>query len=152
MKKKLLLLFAFLACVALTVVFGFRYFSSHKAAEYAPRAIPYIKQVIPELSKWEPAVARSYLAAEFLAKTSDERLKAVLDVMSKLGKLERLEEPRFVEIYAGSSLKGEKQTVLSYQADAHYSNGTALITLALLDRGDHFEVYNFNIQSQALLQ
>lgn len=146
MKKKLFLLLGTLATVALLIIGGFRYYSHQKEAQYATTAVPYIKHVIPELSKWDPEVARNYMSADFMSKTSADNFARVINALSRLGTLEQMGAPHFEEIYSD-----DKQTVISYTLDAHYSSGDAVITISLLDQDGKLAVYRFNVQSKALL-
>ncbi len=145
MKKKILIMICVLLSVGLTITGGFKYFSIQKEAQYLATAVPYIKQVIPEISKWDPVLARSHMSAEFMQKTSAENFANIIRVMSKIGALQELGEPHFEEIYAG-----DKQTVVSYTIKARYATGDAKITLALLDKDGVFKVYRFNVESAAL--
>ena len=145
MKKKILIMLCVLATVGLTIVGGFKYFSAQKESQYLTTAVPYIKQVIPEISKWDPALAQSYMSADFMKKTSEENFSEIIRAMSKIGVLQELAEPHFEEIYAG-----DKQTVVSYTIKARYTTGDAKITMALLDKDGVFKVYHFNVESQAL--
>ncbi len=150
MKKKLLIMFCFLAGIALTILGGFHYLSVQKESQYATTAVPYIKKVIPELSKWDPDIARKYLSQEFLEKTPEEFFNQTIRALAKIGSLQAMEEPHFEEVYSGDTPKGEKETIISYTVKATYSTGDALITLTLLDRGGVMSVYRFNVQSAAL--
>ncbi len=150
MKKKLLIMFCSLTALALFIIGSFHFYSAQKEAQYATTAIPYIEQVIPELSKWEPEISRQYLSAEFLQKTSADDFARIIKAMSKVGELQGMEVPEFEEIYSGDTPAGEKQTVISYQIKARYTSGDAIIIMSLLDRDGAFEVYRFNVQSEAL--
>ncbi len=152
MKRKLLTLFFFLAIVAASVIGGFHYHSAQKEAQYGPSAVPYIKQVIPQLSQWDPELSHSLMAPEALKKVPKEYFVKVVEAMAKLGTLEAMDEPQFEEVYSGSTLKGQAQTVLSYSVDARYSSGPAEILISLIDKQGKFEVNSFNVHSEALRQ
>lgn len=150
MKKKILVMVCGLTCLGLLIVGGFRYYSGQKEAQYLTTAVPYVKMVVPELSKWDPLVARQHMSAEFMQKTSEENFAKIIAAMSKLGALQKLGEPNFEEIYSGDTPGGEKQTIISYTVAARYSSGEAKITMGLLDKGGLFKVYRFNVESAAL--
>ena len=150
MKKKLLTLFLFLAIVAASVIGGFHYHSAKKEAEFKSTAVPFVKQVIPQLSQWDPELSFSLMAPEALRKVQKDYFVKVVEAMSKLGTLEELQEPVFAEVYSGSTLKGQEQTIVSYEVDARYSSGPAEITISLINRGDSFAVNSFDVRSEAL--
>lgn len=150
MIKKLATLFFFLAVVAASVIGGFHYHSAQKEAEYGPRAVPFIKQAVPQLSQWDPDLSHSMMAPEALRKVSKEYFAKVVKTMAMLGTLEEMQEPQFAEVYSGSTLDGQPQTIISYELEARYSSGPAEIDISLIDRGDSFMVNSFNVHSEAL--
>lgn len=152
MKRKLFTLFVFVAIVAVSVIGSFRYFSDKKEAEFQTTAVPFIKQVIPKLSQWDPELSFSLMAPEALHKIPKDYFFKVVEAMAQLGSLEELQEPQFEEVYLGSTLKGQKETVVSYTVDARYSSGPAEITISLMNKGDSFAVNSFDVRSEALRQ
>ncbi len=150
MKKKILIMVCGLTALGLLIVGGFNYYSGQMETQYLTTAVPYVKLVIPELSKWEPAIAQKYMSAEFMRKTSPANFAKIITAMSRLGALQEMAEPDFEEIYSGDTPDGEKQTIISYTIKAKYATGEATITMALLDHGEKFKVYRFNVESEAL--
>lgn len=145
MKKKIFIMICVLITVAITIILSFRYYSDKKEAQYATTVVPFLRQVIPELSKWDPEVARNYMSAEFMKKTSDQRFAAALKSLSKVGELQDLGEPKFEEVFSDNN-----QVVVSYRVQARYSTGDAEIIIAIIDKNDAFSVFRFNIRSAAL--
>jgi len=150
MKKKILIMVCGLTTLGLLIVGGFKYYSGQKEIQYVDTAVPYVKQVIPELSKWDPVVAKQYMATAFMEKTSEENFARIINALSRIGALQEMAEPSFEEIYSGNTPGGELQTIISYTVKARYETGDAKITLALLDLGGEFKVYRFNVESEAL--
>lgn len=150
MKKKILIMFCILSCIALAIIGWFNYFSGQQAIEYEKTAVPYMNRVIPELSKWDPEIARKYMSTEFLQKVSPERFNLIIKTLSKIGSLQDMDKPKFEEIYAGKTPKGVDRTIISYTVNAKYSTGDAIITMSLLEQNGILEVYRFNVQSEAL--
>ena len=69
MKKKLdFKIFAMLLAgwfvVMVSVVIGVYVYKHKQAAEYDVLAVPYIKQVVPKLSQWDPGTTRELMAPE----------------------------------------------------------------------------------------
>jgi hypothetical protein len=150
MKKKILIMLSVLISLGLLIVGGFSYYSGQKETQYLTTAVPYVKMVVPELSRWDPVVAKQHMSAEFMQKTSEENFAKIIKALSKIGTLQEMEEPKFEEIYSGDTPAGEKQTVVSYTVKARYDTGDAKITLGLLDQAGEFKVYRFNVESEAL--
>lgn len=150
MVKKILIMLCGLTSLGLLIVGGFHFYSGQKEAQYLTTAVPYVKQVIPELSKWDPVVARKYMSRKFMQEISAEDFARVIKALSRLGTLQEMAEPNFEEIYSGDTPAGEKQTIVSYTVKAQYATGAALITMALLEQGGDFKVYRFNVESEAL--
>lgn len=153
MKKKLnfkvfviLLVTWFVAMVS--VVIGVQIYDRHQASQYDDLAVPYIMQVVPELSKWDPVTTRALMAPEALEGLSEDVFIKVIDVFSKLGRLQSIEDPKFKKLYTEEET--ELDTVVAYSADAKYENGDAVIAIQLLVRDGSFEVYRFNLSSNAL--
>ncbi|WP_020674735.1 hypothetical protein [Geopsychrobacter electrodiphilus] len=145
MKKKIFIMICVLASVAITIIASFHYYSAQKEKQYATTAVPYLLRVIPELSKWDPAVAQKYMSATFMQKTSAAKLASALKALSRVGELQDLGKPHFEEVFSDKD-----RLVVSYTVAARYSTGDAEITIAILDLNDAFSVYRFNIRSKAL--
>lgn len=155
MKKKLnFKIFAMLlVCwfvVMVSVVIGVYVYKDKQATEYGELAVPYIKQVVPKLSEWDPDATRKLMAPEALENLSEEVFSEVIHVFSKLGKLQSLEEPEFKKAYSAEETKID--TVVAYTADAKYEHGDAKIAIQLLIRDGSFEVFRFNLSSSSLMQ
>ena len=122
-----------------------------KSAQYEKTAVPYIKEKIPELSSWDPNVAKKYFAPEVLEITKDEDLIRLMRWFSKLGALKGIEEPQFINVSSSATVSNGQQTIASYTILAHYENGDANITIRLLEVENGFKIYQFHISSMALI-
>jgi len=111
--------------------------------------VPYLKMVVPELSTWNPETIKKYMPPESLEGTSEERLNGIVDYLSRLGKLERMEEPEFSQTDSMGKKFGEKM-VITYKINARYEKGDALIMIGLLKGSGSYHVQNFNIHSDVL--
>jgi len=145
MLKKIFIMIAVLVTVAITIIASFHYYAAHKEEQYATTLVPFLQKAIPELSKWDPAVAQGYMSPEFMKKTSPEQFAQALASLSRMGELQTLGEPHFEEVFSDNN-----QIVVSYTVKARYSAGDAEIIIAILDQNDAFSVYRFNIRSTAL--
>ena len=145
----------FIAYVILVFVVGFSgyfYYESVQSAEYAGTAVPYIQQVLPEISTWDPEIVKQHLAPEILKTVSAENLKNILAELSKIGELQSIGKMKFKKKSTGGEGDMAQQPVITYVVDAQYSTGEATVTISLLDKGGSFEVQHFNFESGALFQ
>lgn len=150
--KKILVVLGFALVVAASVFFGIKAFNHYKAEQYAGTAVPYIKRVVPELSRWDPEVTKRYMLPESLGKTPDEKIDKIVRSLSRLGALVHMDEPQFSSEDSSVVIAGSPATIVTYDVNLEYEKGSAVMTLGLLARGDDFQVQNFNVQAQALAQ
>ena len=150
--KKFYFMLATWLVVVIAVIGGSLLYDQYKTSEYDDRAEPYINRVIPELSKWEPATTKALMAEEVAATISEEKFAQAMNLFSRLGSLQSINEPKFIEVHTGKQGDIGTQTIIEYDIDAEYSNGDATINLKLLFRDGLFEIYNFNFSSEALLK
>jgi len=150
--KKVFIVLGVIFSVLIFLIAGIGAFTWYKSSKYEDTAVPYIKAVIPELSKWDTEITKSYMAPEVQKEITDDDFNKVIKYLSKLGSLASFEEPNFTNIYTGATLESGKTTLVTYTIDAVYENGDAVITITLLDLGNSFNVYKFYINSMALAQ
>lgn len=150
--KKLAIILGSMFSVIVVVIAIINIYTWHKSQKYEETAVPYIKTVIPELSKWDTKSIKGYMAPKVLEQTTDETFTKVIDFFSKLGRLKSFEDPDFSKAYTGSNAEEGTQTIITYTVDAVYENGDAEITLALLESGDSYKIYKFHISSIALVE
>lgn len=124
---------------------------SHERSAYAATAVPYIKVVVPELSTWDPAQAKSVMDPDVLKQLPDEKLGRVLAFLSRLGHLKSMDEPVFTNVWSGTSTGTGAMTLVTYSIHAHFDAGDGDIVLRLHDRDGKFTVYSFNVNSEALM-
>ena len=148
--KKVLTIVGLVIVVASVVIGGIKYQSAREAAQYEATAVPYIKMVVPELSTWDPQIIKSYMPAESLESTPEQRIIQIVDYLSRLGSLKSLAEPEFQRLYTYAPVDAKKKQVVTYEVAAVYANGDASITISLIETSDSFKVYKFDINSLAL--
>ena len=123
----------------------------YQQSAYSVTAVPYIKQTLPILAHWDKEVVKSYMTPESLKATSDADLEKLLNWFKKLGALHSLDEPTLVNDYSGVDGSGAVK-LLTFNVQAHFEAGDALIMLRLSDLGSgQFKVYSFNVNSKALM-
>ena len=150
--KKFFMMLAFWFLTIICVIVGSKLYVQHQGDEYSVSAVPYIKQVIPEVSKWDPAITRGLMAAEVLETIPDDRFVRAMTWFSKLGALKSMEEPVFKKLHSEEETDIGVQTIIEYDINAKYENGDALISLKLLDRDGTYEIYRFNLSSSLLAE
>ena len=149
MKKILIILAAVLTAVTF-VLSSITIYTWYQSSKYEETAIPYVKMVVPEISEWNPDTIIELMPEESLKKTPKEDIVKIVDYLSRLGALLKIEEPEFSKVFTGATVDGVQNTLVSYTVDAEYESGEAVVTINLLDQGDSFKVYNFHFNSLAL--
>lgn len=150
--KKFFFLLGTWFVVIVAVIGGSFLYDRYKTSEFDDRAVPYIKEVIPEISQWNPTKTKALMASEVAADISEEKFAQAMDLFSRLGRLQSVEEPKFIDVHSGKQGDIGEQTIIEYEIDVQYTNGEATINLKLLLRDGLFEIYNFNFSSEALLK
>lgn len=150
--KKFFFLLGTWFVVIVAVIGGSFLYDRYKTSEFDDRAVPYIKEVIPEISQWNPTKTKALMASEVAADISEEKFAQAMDLFSRLGQLQSVEEPKFIDVHSGKQGDIGEQTIIEYEIDVQYTNGEATINLKLLLRDGLFEIYNFNFSSEALLK
>lgn len=152
-KAKSFLIFFIIWILALvSAFFGYKFYTQHQADKYDAVAVPYIKTIIPEVSKWNLESIKPLMAPEVLETIPDDKFSAVMAWFSKLGEFKSMAEPEFKKVYTEGETEIGKQMIVIYDVDAKYTNGDALITLKLLDRGGSYELFHFNVSSSVLVE
>lgn len=149
MKKFFILLACWFGAIV-SVVVGSYIYSHFQAGNYDDRALPYISRVVPEISKWDPGITRSLMAAEVLENVSEEQLAQVMELFSRMGRLQSMETPEFEKVLSEEKTESGMRAIVAYEANAQYENGEALININLLEQDGAFKVYRFNLSSAAL--
>ena len=150
--KKFFILMAIWLVTIVAVFAGSILYDQYTSAEYNAIATPYIKKIIPELSKWDPATTKGLMAPEISASIPDENFAQAMTLFSRLGTFQSMDEAKFDQLHEGQETNIGKQTLVEYNIDAKYANGDAVINLKLLLRDDAFEIYRFNFSSEILTE
>jgi hypothetical protein len=141
---------AFLLLVILFV--GIGVWTGYKSAAYKETAVPYIKIVVPEISKWDHALMKSYMSPETFEGVTDANFEKVVSYLGKMGALISMEEPVFQTVSSSATVQNGAATIVNYSVLAKYENGDANISISLKEVEDSFEVYKFNLNSMALAE
>jgi len=147
--KKFIIYVIFIFVVGFSSYFIYGYMQAEK---YNGTAIPYIEQVLPELSSWDVDRVTSCLAPEVIKTISPEDLEHLLMALSQIGALQSIDEATFKNEATGNNIKDSDAPIVTYEIATQYSSGPATVILSLLQRDGHYQVYSFNFQSQALAQ
>lgn len=147
--KKFIIYVLFVFICGITIFFTYNHMQS---SAYEATAIPYIETVLPQISTWDPVKVRDYMAPEVLERVKDTDLEALMLSLSKIGTLKSIDKIKFKNKASGENITRGKQPLVTYLLEAQYSSGQVDVTLTLLDKGDSFDLYHFNFQSEALAQ
>ena len=150
--KKFYILVILWFVTIVSVVIGSIAYNYYQGTEYSDTAVQYIEQILPIVSEWEPAAIRELMVPEVSAEISEDKFAQTMAMFSKLGTLQSMEEPDFQEVDTGGKTVIGMQTIVEYEVDAKYENGDALLNIKLLDRNGSFELYQFNLSSETLLE
>ncbi len=139
--------------VTIIAVFaGSMLYDQYKASKYDVIAEPYIKRIIPELSRWDPVITKALMAPKVSATIPDENFTQAMTLFSRLGILQSTEDPKFDKVQEMRNTDIGTLTIVEYNIDAKYENGDAVINLQLLESGDSYQIYRFNFSSEILLE
>jgi len=150
LKTFFILIIVWFITIAVVIISPFVY-DRYQATKFTDTAVPYVKQIIPIVSKWDPVAIRELMVAEVSATISDDKFAQTMVWFSKLGALQSMAEPDFQAVDSGGMTVIGMQTIVEYEVDAKYGNGDALLNIKLLERDGLFELYSFNLSSEVLL-
>lgn len=151
LKKFFILLVLWLVTIV-AVFAGSVIYDKYTASEYDAIATPYLKSIIPEISKWDPVTTKGLMAPEVSATIPDENFAQAMTLFSRLGAFQSMEEANFEELHQDQETSIGKQTIVEYNIDAKYEHGDAVINLKLLLRDGVFQIYRFNFSSAILTE
>lgn len=150
--KKLFLFVTIWFVAVMAVIAGSVLYNQYQSSEYDAIAGPYIREIIPEISKWDPAKTRALMAPEVSATIPEKNFVQAMDWFSRLGALQNMEDPKFVQLHENVQTDTGNLTIVVYDINAKYENGDAVISLKLLDKGETLEIYRFDFSSAILVK
>lgn len=150
-KKVLIGLGCIFTFIALIII-GVNVYTGYKAAEYDKTAIPYIEASISEISKWDKDIFYKHLASEAKKDINQEKMEKIFQLFSKMGPLISYEEPEFTKVQSYVVKNGETRSIITYDVNAKYENGDALLTFTLIGKSETLELFYFNLESMTLLK
>jgi hypothetical protein len=150
--KKFFIMLAIWFLTIVSIYVGSRIYEDNQGNQYTDTAVPFTKQVVTEISKWDPEITKKLMSPEILATIPEDRFVRAMTWFSKLGALQEMEEPEFEKLYIGEKTEIGAQTLIEYTVAAKYENGEALINIKLRDKDDGFDVYRFNLRSSTLTE
>jgi len=145
--KKFIIYVIFVVTVGSSIFFGY---GKIQSAKYADTAIPYMEKVLPQISSWDANTVKQYMAPEVLQSVSTTDLENLMAALSKIGQLKSIGKFSFKNKASGDNVQFTDGTVITYEVEAEYSTGTAMVRLRLLERAGSYQVFHFNFQSAAL--
>jgi hypothetical protein len=150
MAKILAKTFAAIAVVLLLIKLGDYGIHRYHRTKYDKVGVPIVKQVLSsDFMTFEKEIMEPYLEPNALAKTPPEVLEGKLRGLSSLGRLERMEEPLFVDYAERPHPKLGSQLYLTFSVLGHFRGGDGTITIQLVavDKDD-YKVHAFGLKSE----
>jgi len=148
--KRFFLMLISWVVVVVSIIGGSFLYKAYQGEQYKETALPFVKEVIPIVSEWDADKTRAMMAPEAVAEIPAENFVKAMNLFSQLGTLESVDEPKFDEVVEIAREGENVTTLLNYKVVARYSNGVAQYKIQLIDRGDRFQLYNFNVSSETL--
>jgi len=145
----------FIVYVIFVFITGFSayfYYGYYQSSQYDGTVVPYIQEVLPKISTWDPEIVKQYLAPEALRWVPEENLVNILGALADIGEFQSIEEMKFKKKSTGGEHDLVQEPVITYTVKAQYSTGAATVTISLLDKGGTYETYHFNFESKSLFQ
>jgi len=145
--KKFIIYVVFVFVTGFSAYFGYYAVLSSR---YDATAGPYIQEVLPAISQWNPDILKQYMAPEIAKTVTTEDLEALMGALAKIGSLQSIGEFSFKNKAAVDNVMLDNYPIITYEVDAQYSTGDAKVTISFLDREGSYDLYHFNFQSEAL--
>ena len=149
-KGFLVLVTIWFVAVTSAIVGSFAY-NHYKSTVYHDSAVPYLQQVIPEISSWDPERIRTLLAPEALKVVEEDKYLTLINWFKRLGELETIGEPDFEKADSRTGEDGALLDIVEYTVPLTYSNGEAELNILLLERDGAYTVYHFTFASERLM-
>ena len=152
MRKDLKKCIIYAIFVFVTGFSAFFYYGYYQSSQYDGTVVPYIQEVLPKLSTWDPEIVKQFMAPAVLRTVTDENLTSIMGALAQIGELQSIGEVKFKKKATGGAGDLVQQPVITYTVTAQYSTGETIVTLSLLDKGGSYDVYHFNFESEALFK
>ncbi|NVK30329.1 MAG: hypothetical protein HWE20_04965 [Gammaproteobacteria bacterium] len=121
-------------------------------SRYKKVALPYVKKVVPLISRWDPDLTMSFFSEELLDQIDKDEFLEMNDTVSQLGDLEGFDPPVFSSLGTSITLEDGLERAVKYQVKAKYSNAYAVITIELKELKDEFKISGINFNSDIFAQ
>ncbi|MCK5913787.1 MAG: hypothetical protein KAG12_07890 [Desulfuromusa sp.] len=152
MRKDLKKFVIYAIFVFITGFSAFFYYGYYQSSQYDGTVVPYIEEMLPKLSTWDPVVVKQFMAPAVLKTVTDENLTSIMEALAGIGELQSIGEMKFKKRATGGAGDLVQQPVITYTVKAQYSTGEAIVTISLLDKGNSYDVYHFNFETEALFK
>jgi hypothetical protein len=126
--------------------------SDQKQADYKRTAVPYMTKAIHDISTWDIDVFKKYMDPELVKSSPEADLTNFIKVISKMGDLIKLGEPKFLNDISEIGIVGSSINYISYSVPALYSLGDATVNITLKETEGKLVIHKFNLESQALFE
>lgn len=138
------------AIAVICAIGGVFYYKQYQADKYAATAVPYIKQVVPQISSWDPEVIRSLMSEDSLRNLAPGKFERIIEIFSQMGELQSMDEPVYKQSDSIPLADGDSRPLVRYEVKARYHKGDAVLTINLVEIDGAFKVSHFNLGSEVL--
>ncbi|KZN66417.1 hypothetical protein N473_08485 [Pseudoalteromonas luteoviolacea CPMOR-1] len=111
---------------------GIAVISSINQAKQSETFIPFIKQNMPEIAKWDKGVFENLLTDEAFNSITPDQWELYLNKVSSLGRLESVGELRLENTSSFTSFSGDTQSTAVYTVPMNFTTGQAHAKLVLI--------------------
>ena len=133
----------FLCLVLLALCIGLYFYTDDQKRYYDDVAIPVVKNILTDVSAWQPAAMQRHLSEAARNTITAEQLEAQMAHYRRFGQLQTIGDLTFSRVASALSLFGTRR--INYETTATYSSGPATISITLIHEQDTFKIYNLNI-------
>lgn len=147
MKKFFIMLAVWAIAIAATLIAS----HMHKQGlgeKYDVTAIPYLEEIVPKLSQWDPVVTKKLMTVDIFEDIPEDKFNAILVMFSSLGTLKEIKAIEFDNLQKDRTTKGGVKNIVEYTVGASYEKGEAELEVKLVDLDGEYEIYHFTVASE----
>jgi hypothetical protein len=132
---------------------GIAVISSANQAKPSETFIPFIKQSMPEIAKWDKGVFKSLMTDEAFNSITPEQWELYLNKVSSLGTLESIGELSLENTSSVTSFNGGTKSTVVYTVPLNFTTGLAHAKLVLIHTDElGVKIHHIKFLSDRLMQ
>lgn len=107
-------------------------------------AIPFLNSAMQNIANWHADTLQQHLSTEAQSNISQTQIEQFITQHQPLGKLQSLDNIEFSRLTSVLSVFSSEGKI-GYSARAYFDNGSAIVTVTLIQRRGSYTLYNFNL-------